>query len=207
MMGLKCQYSLKSVLSSLACIIRLLRAGQAGSETYHGVYAEKASELAVTGAGARREGAKRTKGGLLPWWVRKRLQEASESEQKPKKVTRPVPNNVEVNRNCALRPAIVPAALSCVCLAAPLQTCITPAGRASVGITTSSMARACEACLLCVLSLGLSGESLSCTCAAVQAQGRPRWDLHFFRWCNWSLMRVRENNMWPKTPLKPVRPL
>lgn len=40
------------------------------------------TELAVTGAGGRRKTVKRTKGGLLPWWVRKRLQEQSEPEQK-----------------------------------------------------------------------------------------------------------------------------
>ena len=36
------------------------------------------SELTVTGPGGKRRNVKRTKGGLLPWWVRKRLQESSE---------------------------------------------------------------------------------------------------------------------------------
>ena len=47
---------------------------------------------------------KRTKGGLLPWWVRKRLQEHSEPdqkgipdvEQKPVKAKKETPNILEV---------------------------------------------------------------------------------------------------------------
>ena len=47
---------------------------------------------------------KRTKGGLLPWWVRKRLQEHSEPDQKgtstvltqPVKARRKTPNILEV---------------------------------------------------------------------------------------------------------------
>ena len=34
----------------------------------------------MTGAGGKRRNVKRTKGGLLPWWVRKRLQESSEPD-------------------------------------------------------------------------------------------------------------------------------
>ena len=36
----------------------------------------------MTSGGGRRKTVKRTKGGLLPWWVRKRLQEHSEPGQK-----------------------------------------------------------------------------------------------------------------------------
>ena len=51
-----------------------------GSATSAGqaLCAEATSELALTDAGGKRRSVKRTKGGLLPWWVRKRLQESSE---------------------------------------------------------------------------------------------------------------------------------
>lgn len=40
----------------------------------------------MTGASGRTRNAKRTKGGLLPWWVRKRLQEQSEPETSGSKI-------------------------------------------------------------------------------------------------------------------------
>ena len=51
---------------------------------------------------------KRTKGGLLPWWVRKRLQEHSEPDQKgtstvqqnPVKAKKKTPNILEVSKLC-----------------------------------------------------------------------------------------------------------
>ena len=51
---------------------------------------------------------KRTKGGLMPWWVRKRLQEHSEpdlkgstgAKEKPVKAKRKTPNILEVGHQC-----------------------------------------------------------------------------------------------------------
>lgn len=53
---------------------------------------------------------KRTKGGLLPWWVRKRLQEhteagqkgSSEVERKPVKVKKKAPNILEVGMHASV---------------------------------------------------------------------------------------------------------
>ena len=59
---------------------------------------------AVTGGGGRKKSVKRTKGGLVPWWVRKRLQEQTQPEQegdadarsKPRKGRKVIPNVIEV---------------------------------------------------------------------------------------------------------------
>ena len=59
---------------------------------------------AVTGDGGRKKSVKRTKGGLVPWWVRKRLQEQTQPEQegdadvrsKPRKGRKNTHNIIEV---------------------------------------------------------------------------------------------------------------
>lgn len=73
--------------------------------------AERASELAAaTSGGGRKKTVKRTKTGLVPWWVRKRLQEQAEPDQKassdvqqqPEKAKRKkMPNVVEVSIVCS----------------------------------------------------------------------------------------------------------
>lgn len=56
----------------------LLYKAECATSFVQAFFSGETSELTVTGTGGKRRNVKRTKGGLLPWWVRKRLQESSE---------------------------------------------------------------------------------------------------------------------------------